>query len=71
MLGDKGVIIAIVLQTLTAIWWAAKLESRVIMHEEWLQKNYHVAEKVFRLEERISAIHEDLNELEVIVNQNR
>lgn len=63
-----GIIIAILLQTLTAIWWAAKLDSRVVMQEEWFQKNQHLAEKVFRLEERIIAIHEEINELEARIN---
>lgn len=63
-----GIIIAIILQTLTAIWWAAKLDSRVVMQEEWFQKNQHLAEKVFRLEERLIAIHEEINELEARLN---
>lgn len=33
-----GIIIAIILQTLTAIWWAAKLDTRLVMQEEWFQK---------------------------------
>lgn len=63
-----GIIIAILLQTLTAIWWAAKLDTRVVMQEEWFQKNQHLAEKVFRLEERLIAIHEEINELEARLN---
>lgn len=63
-----GIIIAIILQTLTAIWWAAKLDSRVVMQENWFQKNQHLAEKVFRLEERLIAIHEEINELEARFN---
>lgn len=63
-----GIIIAIILQTLTAIWWAAKLDSRVVMQEDWFQKNQHLAEKVFRLEERLIAIHEEINELEARLN---
>jgi hypothetical protein len=66
-----GIIIAIILQTLTAIWWAAKLDSRVVMQEEWFQKNQHLAEKVFRLEERLIAIHEEINELEARLNHGK
>jgi hypothetical protein len=66
-----GIIIAIILQTLTAIWWAAKLDSRVVMQEEWFQKNQHLAEKVFRLEERLIAIHEKINELEARFNHGK
>ncbi|RUP42103.1 MAG: hypothetical protein EKK63_03390 [Acinetobacter sp.] len=63
-----GLVVAMILQTLTAIWWAAKLDTRVVMQEEWFQKNQHLAEKVFRLEERLIAIHEEINELEARFN---
>ena len=63
-----GLVVAMILQTLTAIWWVAKLDSRVVMQEEWFQKNQQLAEKVFRLEERIIAIHEEINELEARIN---
>lgn len=66
-----GIIIAIILQTLTAIWWSAKLDSRVVMQEEWFQKNQHLAEKVFRLEERIIALHEEINELEARITHGK
>lgn len=65
------IIIAILLQTLTAIWWAAKLDSRVVMQEEWFQKNQHLAEKVFRLEERIISLHEELNDLEARISHGK
>ena len=66
-----GIIIAIILQTLTAIWWAAKLDSRVVMQEEWFQKNQQLAEKVFRLEERIISLHEELNDLEARISHGK
>ena len=66
-----GIIIAILLQTLTAIWWAAKLDSRVVMQEEWFQKNQQLAEKVFRLEERIISLHEELNDLEARISHGK
>nr|WP_155371758.1 hypothetical protein [Orientia tsutsugamushi] len=52
-----GIVIAMILQTLTAIWWAAKLDIQLVMQEELLQKNQQLAEKVFRLEERIISLH--------------
>ncbi len=66
-----GIIIAIILQTLTAIWWAAKLDTRVVMQEEWFQKNQQLAEKVFRLEERIISLHEELNDLEARISHGK
>ena len=66
-----GLVVAMILQTLTAIWWAAKLDTRVVMQEEWFQKNQHLAEKVFRLEERLIAIHEELNDLEARISHGK
>ena len=66
-----GLVVAMILQTLTAIWWAAKLDSRVVMQEEWFQKNQHLAEKVFRLEERIISLHEELNDLEARISHGK
>ena len=66
-----GIVIAMILQTLTAIWWAAKLDTRVVMQEEWFQKNQQLAEKVFRLEERIISLHEEINELEARISHSK
>ncbi len=66
-----GLVVAMILQTLTAIWWAAKLDSRVVMQEEWFQKNQQLAEKVFRLEERIISLHEELNDLEARISHGK
>ncbi len=66
-----GLVVAMILQTLAAIWWAAKLDSRVVMQEEWFQKNQQLAEKVFRLEERIISLHEELNDLEARISHGK
>ncbi|SPM44722.1 Uncharacterised protein [Orientia tsutsugamushi] len=50
---------------------AAKLDTRVVMQEEWFQKNQHLAEKVFLLEERIIALHEEINELEARITHGK
>lgn len=60
-----GVVAVVLLQTLTAIWWIAKLDSQIIMHHEWLKQ---LPEKIVRLEERISYLHEELNDLEKRIN---
>ena len=44
------------------------IDSRVVMQEDWFQKNQHLAEKVFRLEERLITIHEEINELEARIS---
>jgi hypothetical protein len=66
-----GLLVAMILQTLTAIWWAAKLDTRVVMQEEWFQKNQQLAEKVFRLEESIISLHEELNDLEARISHGK
>lgn len=66
-----GLVVAMILQTLTAIWWAAKLDSRVVMQEEWFQKNQQLAEKVLRLEERIISLYEELNDLEARISHGK
>ena len=66
-----GLVVAMILQTLTAIWWAAKLDTRVVMQEERFQKNQQLAEKVFRLEERIISLHEEINELEARISHGK
>ena len=66
-----GLVVAMILQTLTAIWWAAKLDTRVVMQEEWFQKNQQLAEKVFRLEERIISLHEELECLEARISHGK
>jgi len=58
-----GILVAMILQTLTAIWWVAKLDSRVLVHETWIEDNKDLAEKVFRLEERILNLQQDINQI--------
>lgn len=64
--GDAGLNLALLASN--KITQRTKLDSRVVMQEEWFQKNQHLAEKVFRLEERLIAIHEEINELEARLN---
>lgn len=66
-----GIIVAIILQTLTAIWWAAKIDVRVVMQEDWFQKNQNLVEKVSRLEERLIGLHEEIDELEARIDHVR
>ena len=66
-----GMIGAMLLQSLTAIWWAAKLDTRVMVQEQWIKQNTHLSELVFRLEERIISLQEDINELQERINNAR
>lgn len=60
-----ALIIAFVAQTLTAIWWIAKLDAQVFAQEQWINQHHNLSDTVCRLEERIASLHEEVNELEV------
>jgi len=68
---SMGMIVAMLLQSLTAIWWAAKLDTRVMVQEQWVKQNTHLSEMVFRLEERIISLQQDINELQARLNHDK
>ncbi|WP_353285280.1 hypothetical protein [Wolbachia endosymbiont (group A) of Beris morrisii] len=61
-----AVIITIVVQTVGFIWWLAKLDLRVHIHDKFVEKNQELIEIVYRLEERVKNLTEEVNELEDI-----
>ncbi len=63
-----GIILSIFLHTLSTIWWAAKLDERILHQEEWIDKNAHLSNMVSRLEERIVSLQNDVNELQERIN---
>ncbi len=58
------VIITMALQTVALIWWLAKLDLRVQMHDKIIEQNQRIVEIVYRLEERVKNLAEEINELE-------
>ena len=60
-----ALIIALVVQALTAIWWIAKLDAQVSVQGLWIDQHHNLSDMVCRLEERIASLHEEVNELEV------
>ncbi|OCA07049.1 hypothetical protein [Wolbachia endosymbiont of Trichogramma pretiosum] len=60
------VILTIVVQTVGLIWWLAKLDLRVHIHDKFVEKNQELIEIVYRLEERVKNLTEEVNELEAI-----
>ncbi|MDE5059387.1 MULTISPECIES: hypothetical protein [unclassified Wolbachia] len=48
------------------IWWLAKLDLRVHIHDKFIEKNQGLIEIVYRLEERVKNLTEEVNELEAI-----
>ncbi|WP_265032659.1 MULTISPECIES: hypothetical protein [unclassified Wolbachia] len=60
------VIITMLIQTVAVIWWLAKLDLRVHIHDKFIEKNQGLIEIVYRLEERVKNLTEEVNELEAI-----
>ncbi len=50
------------IQTVAAIWWLAKLDLRVHMHEKLIEQNNGLTVTVYRLEERGKNLSEELDE---------
>ncbi len=61
-----AVIVTMLIQTIAAIWWLAKLDLRVHMHDKFIEQNQGLIEIVYRLEERVKNLTEEVNELEAI-----
>ncbi|WP_349966955.1 hypothetical protein [Wolbachia endosymbiont of Armadillidium arcangelii] len=58
------VIVTMVIQTIATIWWLAKLDLRVQIHDQFIERNHELIETVYRLEERVKNLIEEVNELE-------
>ncbi|WP_341815164.1 hypothetical protein [Wolbachia endosymbiont (group B) of Aricia artaxerxes] len=61
-----AVIITTAVQTIGFIWWLAKLDLRVQINDKFIEKNQGLIEIVYRLEERVKNLTEEVNELEAI-----
>ncbi|UJQ20785.1 hypothetical protein L2227_06485 [Wolbachia endosymbiont of Delia radicum] len=61
------VIVTIALQTVATIWWLAKLDLRVHIHDKFIEQNNGLTVTVYRLEERIKNLSEELDEFKLQV----
>ncbi len=59
-----AVIATMVIQTIALIWWLAKLDLRAHMHDKFIEQNQRTTEIIYRLEERVKNLAEEVNELE-------
>ncbi|WP_353287174.1 hypothetical protein [Wolbachia endosymbiont (group B) of Gerris lacustris] len=59
-----AVIATMVIQTIAFIWWLAKLDLRVHIHDRFIEQNQRTTEIIYRLEERVKNLAEEVNELE-------
>ncbi|MGL9762036.1 MAG: hypothetical protein ACR5LB_07710 [Wolbachia sp.] len=49
------------IQTVAAIWWLAKLDLRVHMNEKLIEQNNRLTVTVYQLEERVKNLSEELD----------
>ncbi|WP_339045309.1 hypothetical protein [Candidatus Mesenet endosymbiont of Agriotes lineatus] len=64
-----AVIITMVIQTVATIWWLAKLDFRVHMHDKLIE--HGLIEKVLILEERVKNLSEELDEFKIQISSSR
>ncbi|MBD0392128.1 hypothetical protein IC220_06865 [Wolbachia endosymbiont of Pentalonia nigronervosa] len=57
------VIITMIIQTITVIWWLAKLDLKVQIHDKLIE--HGLMEKVLILEERVKNLSEELDEFKI------
>ncbi|WCR54450.1 MAG: hypothetical protein PG981_001472 [Wolbachia endosymbiont of Ctenocephalides orientis wCori] len=55
------VVVTMLIQTIGVIWWLAKLDLRVHIHDKFMERNQEI---IYRLEERVKNLAEEVNELE-------
>lgn len=65
-----AVIITMVIQTVATIWWLAKLDLRVQIHDQFIERNHGLMETVYRLEERVKTSLKKLMSLSKNTNNN-
>ncbi|WP_264377137.1 hypothetical protein [Wolbachia endosymbiont (group B) of Ochlodes sylvanus] len=54
------VIVTMVIQTIATIWWLAKLDLKVQIHDQFIERNHELMETVYRLEERVKNLTEEV-----------
>ena len=59
-----AVVVTMLIQTIGVIWWLAKLDLRVHIHDKLIE--HGLMEKVLVLEERVKNLSEELDEFKVV-----
>jgi len=65
-----AIIIALIFQTMGAVWWASKLDSRVAILEQWVSNNTSVAERLSVIETGQRWIKDALSEIKESIRRN-
>ena len=64
-----ALVVAFILQTGGALFWAGSAAQRIAEVEKQTQANAGAVERVVRLEEQVSAMHEQLSRIENKIDQ--
>ncbi|WP_341808423.1 hypothetical protein [Wolbachia endosymbiont (group E) of Neria commutata] len=62
-----AVIVTMAIQAIMVIWWLAKLDLRVHIHDKFIEQNNGLIVTVYRLEERVKSLSEELDEFKLQV----
>lgn len=65
------VIATIAIQTVAMIWWLAKLDLRVHIHDKSIEQHNGLAITVYRLEEKVKNLSEELDEFKGQVSNSK
>ena len=59
-----AVLVTIIIQAISVILWAAKLDQKVETQQKWITEQRKEFNDLFRIEERVKALNEEVNQLE-------
>ena len=69
------IFLAIIINILSTVWWAAKLDSRLGMAETWIKTNYEISTQLDRfamkssvMNKRMSTIEEEYDKINTTTN---
>ncbi|APR97832.1 hypothetical protein [Wolbachia endosymbiont of Folsomia candida] len=65
------VVVTMLIQTIGVIWWLAKLDLRVHIHDKFIEQNNGLTVTVYRLEERVKNLSEELDEFKGQVSNSK
>lgn len=66
-----ALIFAIAVQTGGALWWAAKVDSRISVLENNTTANNQLMERVTKVEEKVISVKEGINRIEQTLQERR
>ncbi|MCC7036548.1 MAG: hypothetical protein IT560_04495 [Alphaproteobacteria bacterium] len=61
--------LTLLVHLVTTVWWAASITRRIEFIEKWISSNEHTAERLVALEQRITALAEGINRIELYMRE--